>query len=564
VLAAIWRLAVPGAFALVVWPLLLIPVASVDAPQVTLQLPATPVRRHASPHRKPPSAPLPASAVDVASHKTGPLPAAPAAALSASKPLVNKLPVDTPPVNKPPVNKPLVAAPVADKLREDDPMSGQSLAAEPAPIPGILPVAKPVEEHTPGGVRLVSHTEQEMPLRQPERLAAYSAPEMLPPPETAPAPLIDPAPGEYIEADNAEPGAEEQPGNAVDSTVVVEENVVPLTPLFGSALGLEAQVLDPGDGSGCGCGSCETCDCAPCIDACSKPGQLLSFFEPTCGPGIGLQRVGLAPFELDVTEPFNHFDIQVNPVFGFSPPDTAEYFWPKSANSVQAVEQSVNYQDLRFRMEVGNDLISNITELPLRFLDPQINPNTSGLADMNTAVKTRLFKGASLNISQIVRTYLNTGAVTHGLSSGHVSLEPGLLLRYEWDQRTFLFSEVKFWVPLGGDPAHSGEILKYGGGISHLWIDNDRFAAIPVFEFVAWNILDGEQTLPPSQQPVPGGAATRSLDGDVIFNLFPGIRFTFKGGENFDLFELGVNGGVAVSSQRWYNGQMRFEGRWMF
>jgi len=418
-----------------------------------------------------------------------------------------------------------------------------------------------------GNVRLVSHVAQEIPLRQPARLAAYSAPEVLPEPEAAPVPLIEPVPDAAAEK-LPQPAAQEVAGEQIE----LDEIADPLQPLFGSALGIAPQELAVDD-CGCGgssggecaaCGSTDSCDCGLCIDPCSKPGRFLSYFTPSCGGGIGLQRVGLAPFELDVTEPFNHFDIQVNPVSGINAPDRAEYFWPKATRGVPAVEESVSYQDLRVRMEVGNDFVSNITEVPLRFLDPQINGNTTGLGDMSTAVKTRLFQGATLNISQIMRTYFNTGSVTHGLSTGHISIEPGLLARYEWDERTFMFGEVKFWVPMGGDPTHSGEVLRYGAGISHLWIDNDSFAAIPVLEFVAWNVLDGQQTLPASQQPVVGGPATRDIDGDIIFNIFPGMRFTFKGGENFDLFELGVNGGVALSNQRWYNAQMRFEGRWMF
>ncbi len=527
-LAAVWRLAVPGAFALVVWPLLLIPVSSLQAPQVALQQPAPQMR--------------------------------PQELTTQSKRAQN--------VTALPRRSALheVRAATAATIHKNQPSRNNGVH----PIePGSVTL-QPLDSE-PQSVQLAGYETSEMPLRQPASLAAYAAPEELPEPEVEPAPLVEPTPETGGDKPSTETTASPLPaGESPPEEIVIDGVADPLEPLFGAALGMSPVVQDAGCGCGASDGACSTCgdpggcECGLCVNPCSKAGQFLSFFDASCGGGIGLQRVGLAPFEIDVTEPFNHFDIQVNPVFGINSPDRAEYFWPRAGRGVPNVEQSVNYQDLRFRMEVGNDFASTITELPLRFLDPQINSNTGGLADMNTAVKTRLFQGATLNISQIVRTYLNTGSITHGLSSGHISIEPGVLARYEWSERTFLFGEMKFWVPLGGDPTHSGEILRYGAGISHLWIDNDSFAAIPVLEFVAWNILGGQRTLPASAQPTTGGPLTRSIDGDVIFNIFPGMRFTFKGGENFDLFELGVNGGVAVSNQRWYNAQMRFEARWMF
>ena len=140
-----------------------------------------------------------------------------------------------------------------------------------------------------------------------------------------------------------------------------------------------------------------------------------------------------------------------------------------------------------------------------------------------------------------------------------MSLEPGMLFRYKWNDITYLHSEVKYWFPLGGDPKHSGQVLNYGLGISHLWFDADNFAIIPTLEFVGWTVLDGEQTLPVISVP-----QTERIDGLGIFNIYPGVRFVCDKGGDLGLFELGIGTGFAVSDHHWYESLLRVDLRWSY
>ncbi|MCA9213850.1 MAG: hypothetical protein KDB27_12350 [Planctomycetales bacterium] len=283
------------------------------------------------------------------------------------------------------------------------------------------------------------------------------------------------------------------------------------------------------------------------------------FSQPLCRyPGVGYQRLHFALFEMDSAIPNKAMRFRIASANNYEFPDRAEYFWAKAPNgrglASSSVETAIDYQDFRIQLETGGEKLSVLTELPIRSLDPEFNPNTTGLGDMSVGTKAVLKQTETWTLSQITRTYMNTGAITHGLSTGHVSMEPGLLFSKRYGRRTQLHGELKYWFPIAGDPNHSGQIMRYGLGASRIFRESDAFAILPTLEVVGFTVLDGQKTgLDTMGQP-----AEIPLDGETIVNVYPGLWFVR---ERKSILELGVSGGLAVSNEKFYESILRFDVR---
>lgn len=277
-----------------------------------------------------------------------------------------------------------------------------------------------------------------------------------------------------------------------------------------------------------------------------------------CEPGgMGRERLAMAPFAIDVAQPFSNFRIRGQSFFNQAFPDRAGYFWAKfGGRGPKLPETKVDYSQLRFLNETGGKLFSMGTELPFSWIDPEQNRNHAGLGDLNLATKTVLVNGDQWQITNLFRTYFNTGAPSMGLGTGQIQLEPGFLLRYKWSDVTYFHGEIKYWIPLGTDTTFNGQVLDYGFGVSHLWWESDRVAVIPTFEIIGYSVLNGQMT-------TPSGVAV-STDSTHIFNVFPGVRIANDRGSDLGLFELGISGGWAISNDHFYDAMLRVDVRWSY
>ncbi|MEM8669132.1 MAG: hypothetical protein AAGG48_16535 [Planctomycetota bacterium] len=272
--------------------------------------------------------------------------------------------------------------------------------------------------------------------------------------------------------------------------------------------------------------------------------------------GIGRERVMHAPFEVDTTQPMNQYRFGLDLAYNHQSPNRAEYLWASPLLGPTAQETSADYQDFRFMFELGTEWLSVATEIPIRGMNPAVNPNHAGLGDMNITTKTRLLNGDKWQLTQILRTHLNTGSPAMGLGTGHVSMEPGFLARYKINDSNYLHGSIKYWVPIGGTPVFAGEVLNTGIAWSYLQIDRDDIAVIHVAEFVNWIVAQGQETIP--------GVGDTSVDGDTIYNLYLGTRLVHDAGGDLGLVEYGVNWGTSLSQTRWYENLVRFEARFSY
>lgn len=296
-------------------------------------------------------------------------------------------------------------------------------------------------------------------------------------------------------------------------------------------------------------------DCEECWDNPWKRLFCLGVHRTTPDIGIGQERVALAGFEIDASQPFNNVRLRYDSVYGLPFPDRSLWFWAKSGNGPPAAGEIVNYQDVRVYSEIGSKLASAIVEYPLRSLDPEINSNTTGFGDMTVGNKAVIVDGRYWQITQVFRTYVNTGSVKKGLGTGHVSLEPGVLARYKWTDDTYLHGQLKFWFPVGADPEFGGQIFTSGIGLTHLGHETDTFAVIHSGELVFYNFVGGRKTV------FPG--VSRSVDGEVAGTALYGPRFVLGPAGDLGLFEVGVNGGIGFGDD-WMDGVFRLELRWSY
>ncbi len=276
-------------------------------------------------------------------------------------------------------------------------------------------------------------------------------------------------------------------------------------------------------------------------------------------PGIGHERVMHALFEIPDSQPYSNMRFRFNAAYDERNPDRADFFWAQiGGRGPKLPERSVDYQDVIASWEVATGKAFSITtDIPLRFVAPDINPNAGGLGDIALTTKTVLLNGADWQITQYFRTELPTDDPGKGLGNGHVSLEPGFLFRLKWSPETYFHSQLTYWFPLGDNPVYGGQILKYGFGVSHLLYENDTFAAIPTLEFNGWTVLNGAQTT----FPVP---TIQPVDTMGIFNVRPGLRFVRDTGGDLGLFEWGVSGSFALTTNKWYDASWLLEARFVF
>lgn len=237
-------------------------------------------------------------------------------------------------------------------------------------------------------------------------------------------------------------------------------------------------------------------------------------------------------------------------------PDRAEILWARigGGRGPGAFDRTVDFQEIRFKLEQGGEAISAWTEFPLRSIDPENNNNTTAQGDQEVGTKIVLFSEGRLILTQVFRTYIPTSIPSRGLGTGHVSLEPGFLGSFQASCTTIIHGEIKYWFPLGGDPVHQGQVLRYGLGMSHLLYErpNSDFAITSTLEMLGFVVLDGQQT-------IDAAGTLQDIDGTGILSIYPGFRFLLR-----ERFELGLGGGFSISESHFEEAKLSMTMRVFF
>lgn len=265
--------------------------------------------------------------------------------------------------------------------------------------------------------------------------------------------------------------------------------------------------------------------------------------------GLGLLMVANAPIVLDTTQPMQQVRFRTDFGFGLGYPDRSEYFWAAPGRG-PGYQGEIDYREFAFMFEVGGDAFSVQTEIPIRGYSPEFGDGHTAVGDIRITQKTRIVNGNDFQLTQMLRVHTPTGNVKAGAGTGHTSMEPGVLMRYRYNDWTYLHSELKYWIPMGGNPDFSGDVLTYGFGVSTVWYESLTRAVIPTLELSSLNFLTGGKT---------GTFGPERVSRDATAALHPGVRFAWDPGGDLGITELGVSAGMAISRDPYHDSLLRFE-----
>src|SRR5205823_5370400 len=164
------------------------------------------------------------------------------------------------------------------------------------------------------------------------------------------------------------------------------------------------------------------------------------------------------------------------------------------------------------------------------------------------------------------RTYAPTGAPNLGLGTGHVTLEPALLVFQRLTDRLYFSGEFRDWIPIQGTN-YAGNILRYGAGLTYNIVLTEHLRIAPVNEVVGWTILGGKELIPDPQTI----SRVRSVAGQTIVNEKIGVRIGLGnynqagGGSGLnDRHSFYVGYGQALTGDHWYKQDIRAEYNFWF
>ena len=190
----------------------------------------------------------------------------------------------------------------------------------------------------------------------------------------------------------------------------------------------------------------------------------------------------------------------------------------------------------------------------MRFLDPTINQNHSGVSDLQLGVKYAFLQQGPLTSSAQVRAYIPTGEAGDGLGTGHVTLEPGLLFLWEQSPKWRVEGEVHTWVPID-DERYGSEIIRYGLATSYGERTPDGLWFTPIVEAQGWYVIRGRETV----APITRNSRVVSSRDDTIVNGSIGLRTGWG-----TLGDVYVGYSRALTGEVWYKDLFRVELRWFY
>ncbi len=333
------------------------------------------------------------------------------------------------------------------------------------------------------------------------------------------------------------------------SDIVLPQPLAPGLAVPGSGDGPVAQgaIFDPmvKPASGCcsmpppsglgGYGGCSSCNggCVPgrkpcdlgCLDSDTCFGRFFGglcreiccpdpCYEPTWIPAAN------AAFGQDGPRPVTQTRIRWDAAFNYNFPDSAEFFWAQEKMKGPAnASARLNYDSLTFYQEVAAKGASFFIEMPYYSVNPEGNASSAGFGDMNLGVKTVVLDRDLILVTTQLRTFIPIGNPTNGLGTGHVSLEPALLMALKITGSTYLQSEIAEWIPLGGTPGFAGAVFHYHFSLNqNLCHVGECVNVVGTLEFNGYS-MRGQFT--------DAAGNVENLSGSNFYSAGPGVRIQF-------------------------------------
>jgi hypothetical protein len=288
-------------------------------------------------------------------------------------------------------------------------------------------------------------------------------------------------------------------------------------------------------------------------------------------------------FFVDAARPITQMRVRWDAGLDFTFPDRAEFFWARAdgkgkgpngvdpsrtaivpgTNPVRTIqtqypapylgETKLRYNELSLYTEGAADKFSLSLEMPYLSVDPDINAHAAGFGDLIIGTKSLLLDCPLMQFSFQFKTFVPTGNFTKGLGTGHVSLEPSLLLALRLTASTYFQAQLSEWIPIGGDPSYEGSILHYHFAVNHiLWRPIHDVQLIGSLEFNGYSFQTGQFT-----DPTLG--PWQKAGDDAYLSAGPGLRLVIC-----DRIDFGAAAAFAVNDHHGPEQLYRTEFRWRF
>lgn len=328
---------------------------------------------------------------------------------------------------------------------------------------------------------------------------------------------------------------------------------------------------EPGQMMGPACFDCPRCGgpgCYPgrkhCCSVCTARTRWGRFwcaiYETICCPDPCWDPTFLyiadSAFFVPGARPTTHVRFRWDAGFSMVFPDRAEYFWAQADGSglgPQPVppykgERGLDYDELSMYTEAAVNNFAMTFEVPYRSVDPLDGSIEAGFSDMIIGTKSLVFDRELFQITFQFRTFMPSGNTLEGLGTGHVSLEPSLILGFKISPESYLQAQLAEWIPIGGS--------KFAGSILHYHISYNRtlihlLPDVPVvgtLEFNGWSFQDGSYT-DPYTGPQQANDFTYAA-GAVGLRMFV-----------CDNLDMGMSGNFALNTPNWTRELYRLEFR---
>jgi hypothetical protein len=355
---------------------------------------------------------------------------------------------------------------------------------------------------------------------------------------------------------------------------------------------------------GGGCASCGGGNCIPGRDPafcccgwggdCALGHFLSGVYQCICCPDPCYEPkwtpVADSAFFVDAARPITQMRIRYEHGFGLLDPDRSEFFMAKDhtnplqlgpaghcapANNpgkgMDCIASKVDSDVLQLYMEGATARAGVFVAVPYESLDfttAGISPTTccheSGFGDIVVGAKTLILDCQLLQLTTEFTTYIPSGNFTKSLGTGHVSLEPAILLAICLTPDCYIQSQFSYWIPLGGDPLYDANIFHQHASLNCvLCCPCPGLQVVGTFEMNNWWILGGAYTSTSFLSPNPSNGTLSpvaiSSSGADIFSTGPGVRLFIC-----DKIDFGVGCAIAVTGDKWQREVLRTEFRWRF
>lgn len=320
------------------------------------------------------------------------------------------------------------------------------------------------------------------------------------------------------------------PGTAApDNVLPFEEDVIPLDLAAANA--------------------CAACDCG-CPTYCDhwRCGRFFwGFYHAICCPDPCYDpqwwALADAAFFVDAARPVTQTRLRWDAGHDLIFPDRAEYFWARSGGGGRgpgAIERKLRYHELSHYTEVAHGGFSAFVETPYRSYDAAVNPHEAGFADLIAGTKSMLLDCELIQITYQMKFHTPTGNSRKGLGTGHLSIEPSLLVGLNFSRHSYVQAQVAEWIPIAGDEDYAGALLHYHVSYNRTLLGcPGHIHVIGTAELNGWSFQDGAFSDPDLGQ-------FQQASNETYLSGGFGLRMVIC-----DKVDFGVGSAVALTDGHW-------------